>query len=283
VSNYRFPTIEHKSFFTSLDFRSKFVLVLVITLVSFFWESPLLQAVLAVIIVCACLYARVKFSYLRNIFFVMLPFFVFIILSHGFFNVDQVKLLTGTNHLTPLWILPENWWVIGGAMMSVEGGLYGLNIVLKSLTILLVMPLLLFSTDLNNMMIGMVKMHVPYKLAFIFSATLRFFPLLTQEIRNIMDAQRLRGLELEKINPVRRAFLYAKLAVPFILNSLMKSQQLDLVLQAKAFSGSSERTYLYESELNRTDWCVILCSVIFLMFSVVLNIRWGIGKFGGPI
>jgi energy-coupling factor transport system permease protein len=283
VSNFRFPTVERESFFTSLDFRSKFFLILVISMISFIWESLFLQACLALIVLTMCLYAGVKFSYVRTIFILMMPFFVFTVLSHGFFNVDQLILLTGKSSLTPLFVIPENWWLIGGGMMSVEGVLYGLNIVLKSLTILLVMPFLLFSTDINNMMVGMVKLRVPYKLAFIFSATLRFFPLLSQEIRNIMDAQRLRGLELEKMNPFQRVILYAKLVVPFILNSLLKSQQLDVVLQAKAFSGTGERTYLHESKLTTADWVVIVFSASFFVFFIFLYLQWGIGKFGGPI
>ena len=41
-------------------------------------------------------------------------------------------------------------------------------------------------------------------LAFIFSATLRFFPLLFSEIGNIIQAQRLRGLAMEKMNIIQR-------------------------------------------------------------------------------
>ena len=230
-----------------------------------------------------CLYAGIKISYIRNIFILMMPFFVFMILAHGFFNVDQLELITGKTSLTPLFTIPENWWLIGGVMLSVEGVLYGLNIALKSLTILLVMPFLLFSTDINNMMVGMIRLRIPYKVAFIFSATLRFFPLLSQEIRNIMDAQRLRGLELEKMNPFQRVIIYAKLVVPFILNSLLKSQQLDLVLQAKAFSGNGERSYLHELKLAMADWAVIVGSACFFIFFLFLYIQWGIGKFGGPI
>ena len=84
----------------------------------------------------------------------------------------------------------------------------------------------------------MVRARIPYKIAFIFAATLRFFPLLLTDIGAIIDAQRMRGLALEQMGPLRRIRVYARVAVPLILGAMVKSQQLEVVLQAKAFSGS---------------------------------------------
>ena len=275
----KFQTVKHDSIFTRLDFRAKLVMMTVITAIAFSWESPVTGGILTLSVIIACLLAGVRLSYLSIILKVMVPLYIFLLLTMGFFNVEQVKLLTGKTELTPLLTLPETWWLLGGAKMSVEGTLYGLNIVFKTLTMVLVIPLGIFTTDVDNMIVSMIRAKIPYKIVFIFSSTLRFFPLLFEEIQSIVEAQRLRGLDLEKMGPIKRARVYATVAVPLILGAMNKSQKLEIVLQSKAFSGSSERTYLHESVLSSTDYLAIAFFILLSIAVAILYFWFGIGKF----
>ncbi len=279
----KFQTVERDSFFTRLDFRPKLLMMTIITIVAFVWESPLLEFALAAVILVTALLVGVKFSYVRLVISVMVPFYILLLLTHGFFNIDQVKALTDKSALTPIFTFPENWWLIGGGMMSWEGFLYGLNVIFKTLTLTLIIPLGIFTTDVDTMIIGMVRAHIPYKIAFIFSATLRFFPLLFQEINTIIEAQRLRGLAMEKMGPIKRGRVYAKVAVPLILGAMVKSQHLEVVLQSKAFSGTPERTYLHESVLKLPDYLLMAFLLLFFIIAVVLYFTFRVGAFGGPI
>lgn len=275
----KFQAVKRDSFFTHLDFRTKLVMVVVITLLAFSWESPIAGGLLTLGVTLACLLAGVNLNYVGSILKIMLPFYLFLLLTMGFFNVDQVKMLTGKTELTPLLILPANLWLIGGARMTVEGTLYGLNIIFKTLTMVLVVPLAIFTTDVNQMTVGMVGARIPYKIVFIFSSTLRFVPLLLNEVQSIIEAQRLRGMDFEQMGWLKRGRVYATVAVPLILNAMAKSQKLEIVLQSKAFSGSANRTYLHESTLGRIDYLVILCLLVLFITAIVLYIRFGVGKF----
>lgn len=273
-------TVERDSFFTRLDFRSKLALMGAITLVAFVWESPALGGLLALIVALACLAAGVKFSYLRTVITLLLPFAAFMIVMQGFLGADLVRARLHREALTPIFTFPASWALIGGGMMTWEGVLYALNVVFKTLTMILVLPLGIFTTDVNAMVIGMVKAYIPYKIAFIFSSTLRFFPLLFEEIQTIIEAQRLRGLAFETMGPLKRLRVYAKIAVPLILGALVKSQMLDIVLQSKAFTGSPERTYLHETRLRAADYAVIAGSGLFVIVVAIAYVGWGIGRFG---
>ncbi len=273
-------TVERDSFFTRLDFRSKLVLMGAITLVAFVWESPVLGGLLALALALTCLAAGVKFSYIRTVIILLLPFAAFMILMQGFLGGDLVRARLDREALTPLFTFPAAWPLIGGGMMTWEGVLYALNVVCKTLTMVLVLPLGIFTTDVNAMVIGMVKAHIPYKIAFIFSSTLRFFPLLFEEIQTIIEAQRLRGLAFETMGVLKRLRVYAKIAVPLILGALVKSQMLDIVLQSKAFTGSPERTYLHETQLSAADYAVMAGSALFVIVAAIAYFGWGIGRFG---
>ncbi len=169
--------------------------------------------------------------------------------------------------------------ILPGAKMSVEGTLYAINIICKTLTMVLVIPLGIFTTDINQMVISLVLAKIPYKVVFIFSSTLRLFPLLLEELQSIIDAQRLRGLAVEKMNLLQKARVYATIAVPLILNSMVKSQKLEIILQAKAFSGNSDRTFLSESILNKLDYLVMTSFLGLLLITLGLYFGFGVGKF----
>ena len=285
MSLMKFQTVERDSFFTRLDFRPKLLMIGVVTLVAFFWESPLMLAILAGLIILSCLLVGVRVGYIRLVITIMIPFYILLLLTHGFFNIDQVMALTDQTkeQLQTIFMFPENWWLIGGIRMTMEGFMYGVAIIFKTLALTLILPLGIFTTEVDNMIVGMVKARIPYKIAFIFSSTLRFFPLLFQEIKNIIEAQRLRGLAMEKMGPVKRVRVYAKVAIPLILGAMVKSQQLEVVLQSKAFSGESERTYLHESILKWPDFLLMGFFSLFFIVAVVAYFWFGIGRFAGPI
>ena len=99
------------------------------------------------------------------------------------------------------------------------------------------------------------------------------------EATALVEAQRLRGLDLEKLGLWARGRAYARVAVPLVLGTLIKSQQLEVVLQSKAFSGSAERTYLEPLELRTRDRVVIGVSVVLMVLAPLLRFGCGIGTF----
>jgi energy-coupling factor transport system permease protein len=280
MSLMQFQTVERDSLFTRLDFRPKLFMIAVISTVAFVWESPIALGGLLAFLVGISLLAGVKPGYIKTIVTIMIPFYILLLITHGFWNTDQVKALTNQEVLTPLFTFPEAWPLIGGGGMSVEGFLYGWAVIFKTLSLVLVLPVAIFTTEVDNMIVAMARAKIPYKLVFIFSSTLRFFPLLFEEIQSIIEAQRLRGLAMEKMGPVKRVRVYAKVAIPLILGAMVKSQQLEVVLQSKAFTGSSERTYLHESVLKPLDWAVIAFFATWFLVVAVLYFTTGFGRFG---
>jgi len=282
VNLMKFHSVERDSFFSRLDFRPKLLMVVVVSLVAFLWDDPWLEFGMALIVVAASLAAGVKWSYIRMIFLIMIPFYLLLLFTHAFFNREYVMTLVGyqsADELTRIFTLPADWPLIGGLYATWEGLVYGISVVFKTLTLTMIIPLAVFTTEVNNMIVGLVRTKIPYKIAFIFSSTLRFFPLLIEEFNLIMEAQRLRGLAFEKMGVVKRVRMYAGIAVPLILNAMVKSQQLEVVLQSKAFSGSPDRTYLHESVLKPLDYTLIAFFLLFFFVAMYLLVAFRIGAF----
>jgi len=277
-----FQTVARDSLFTRLDFRTKLLMIVVVTGIAFIWESPLLGGGLAFIVLLTCLFAGVSFAYIWRVVAMTAPFYLIMILTQALFAGPLIAARTGQDRLTMLLTFPEHWWLIGGSGFSREGLLYAANVVFKTLTMTLIIPLGIFTTDINKMVVSMVRLKIPYRFVFIFSSTLRFFPLLFQEAHFILEAQRLRGLALEEIRGIKRLNVYARIAIPLILNTMVKSQMLEVVLQSKAFPGDANRTYLHESRLGKADYILIGALSLFFVTAIISYFVFGLGKFGGP-
>src|SRR4030042_4031505 len=60
--------------------------------------------------------------------------------------------------------------------------------------------------------------HAPYEFSFAFTTAVRFVPVLAEEAQTIMDAQKARGLELEKGNFMKRIRNYIPILIPLIVS-----------------------------------------------------------------
>lgn len=272
-------TVARSTGFSRLDFRAKLAVFGAVSVIAVCWDDPALSVALALGVAAACRWVGVPGSYLAMTVRTMLPFFLLLLGTHGFFNVHYVLRLTGRAELTPLLVFPAGWWLVGGASLSLEGLLYGVNVIAKSLTFLLLVPLCVFTTDPNNLVVGLVRLRLPYKLAFVISSTLRFFPLIFDELRAVRETQRLRGRAIEDLGLVARWRAHGGIVVPAILGAMFKAQQVEVVLQAKAFSGRRERTYLHASELHGADWITIAFAAVALLAVVGARVAAGLGKF----
>lgn len=267
------------SAFAALDFRAKAALFVTASVLAVVWDDLRCTAALALVVFVACRAVGISWAYLGFVLRVMTPFFLLLLCTHGFFNKQYVLRLTGQSEVTPVLSLPESWWIVGGMVASKEGLLYGATVVSKSLTFLLLVPLCVFTTEPNQWVVGLVRLRVPYKFAFLVSATLRFFPLIFDEIQAVMETQRLRGFALESMGPVQRVRTYSRIAVPVILSAMYKAQHVEVVLQSRAFSGHSNRTYLHNPTLTMKDGVVIGLAAVGLVTGVLLTLILGFGRF----
>lgn len=256
-----------------LDFRAKLAILLATTALAFLWASPLLTLLLALAVLGLALLARMPASYLMRLLRWMAPLWAVVLLLQGFGNP------VGN---TVLWAPPANWPWVGELRLTLEGLLLGGVVILRTLVLVLIIPVTVLTTELNDVLIGLVRAGVPYWGAFILSATLRFVPLLFDEARTIIEAQRLRGLALEKMGILQRLNVYSRLAVPLVLGAMVRSQQLEVVLAARAFSGSADRTYLHETRLRAIDYVILVTCVIAVVLAAGMRITQGIDAFTRP-
>jgi energy-coupling factor transport system permease protein len=102
----------------------------------------------------------------------------------------------------------------------------------------------------------------------------RFVPVLAKEAQTIMDAQKSRGLELEKGNFLKRIRNYVPVLIPLIVGAVRRSLELAEAMESRAFGANIKRTSLYRLRIKREDLITITISISLLI--IALYIRFNI-------
>ena len=112
---------------------------------------------------------------------------------------------------------------------------------------------------------------MPYEFCFAFTTAVRFVPVLADEAQTIMDAQKARGLELERGNFIKRIKNYIPLLIPLIVNAIRRSLELAEAMESRAWGATEKRTNLYVLTLKNSDYILVVLSVLMLILAVYVR------------
>ena len=116
--------------------------------------------------------------------------------------------------------------------------------------------------------LALEESHVPYEFSFAFTTAVRFVPVLAEEAQTIMDAQKARGLELEKGNFMKRIRNYIPVLIPLIVSAIRRSLELAEAMESRAWGATKKRTNLYGLTLHRGDFVLLSITVAILVVAV---------------
>lgn len=257
--------------FAAIDFRVKLVLLLLASTLIFVWNNLLAQGLLLGFTIALMLAAATPLATIWRLIRLTLPALVLIVVIQGLWSPFGIH---------PVFTLPQGLPLLGGAhVFTVEGLLFGLVVCCRILVPLLAFQLVFMTTEANDIVLGLTRLRVPYRVALLFSTTFRFVPLLLEEFQAIKDAQRLRGIDLDSFGMVRKLVAMGRMLVPLITGCLAKAQAMEIALQARAFTGSPDRTQLHpgREKLTAAERAMIALALLFWAAAIVARIAFGMG------
>lgn len=142
----------------------------------------------------------------------------------------------------------------------------GLLAGVKLLCLTTVFFLFFSATDPEDLGNALVKAGLPYPAAFVMSTALQFVPIIGRKARDVLDAQRSRGIPVE---PGWSALKHSPaFFLPLLLQSFQLAEELAEAMEARGF-GRPGRTFLAEYRLRAADWIVLAASGAALGASVM--------------
>jgi len=128
------------------------------------------------------------------------------------------------------------------------------------------------TTSPDDLGLALEESHIPYEFCFAFTTAVRFVPVLANEAQTIVDAQRSRGLELEKGNFMRRVRNYIPILIPLIVSAIRRSLELAEAMESRAFGAKKTRTSLYILRMKSIDYFVAILTFALFFFAVYVRV-----------
>jgi len=242
----------------------------------------------------------VMFSYdLRVILCVMV--FSFIVLRISKITFSQIKLMViyvvvflAVNALLTFLFSPAYGTEIYGTRHVILElfGKYDITtetlffIITKFTKYLSVIPLgmiFLLTTDPSELASSLNAIGVHYKIAFSFSLTLRYFPDIQRDYRDISQSQQARGLEMSNKAKIWDRFKRAlSIILPLILSTLDRIETITNAMDLRGFGKYKKRTWYSKRKMDRGDAVALLISVVLLLGTLIVSVFINHGRFYNP-
>ncbi len=139
---------------------------------------------------------------------------------------------------------------------------------------------LLSTTRNEELVLGMIKLGLPYRVGFAISTSLRMVPTISSSIYTISQAQRSRGLDLEGGSILERIRKYIPLLIPVFISTIRGTNIFGMALESKGFGARNDRTFYLSMVFARRDYITLAFSFAVVVVSMVINFQ-GYGDIAG--
>jgi len=145
---------------------------------------------------------------------------------------------------------------------------FSASMTLRFLSLMSTFSLFFMTTSPDDLGLALEQAHVPYTLSFTFTTAVRLVPTMALDAQTVIDAQRSRGLELDKGNFMKRIRNYIPILIPLIVSAIRRSIELAEALESRGFGASPNRQPLIVLEMKNTDYLVVALTFFMVAFAV---------------
>ncbi|MCE2394100.1 energy-coupling factor transporter transmembrane protein EcfT [Candidatus Poribacteria bacterium] len=154
----------------------------------------------------------------------------------------------------------------GGIHLYREGLFHGAVQSLRFNTMLTISCFIIWTTQPRDLLLALVKLRVPYSLAFMVTTGLRYIPLIGSEAQTVIRSQRLRGFRYLQLNLFHTIRGILNSLRPILTNNIRRATHLSEAVESRAFSpDAAHRTSLRELKTRQQDVILISLSLVCLL------------------
>ena len=236
-----------------------------------------IRVILAVMIFSIILMrvSRIQYSQIRLMVIYVLIFLVTNAVISFFFSPEQGVEIYGTRHnIAKLY---------GSHYLTWEQLFYQVTKFFKYASVIPLGIIFLLTTNPSEFASSMNKIGVHYKAAFAFALTLRYFPDIQREYRDISLAQQARGLDMSRKAKLTSRFKNSLLIlIPLIFSSLDRIDTISNAMDLRGFAKSRTRTWYTTSKLAGSDITALVASTLILVGTVCVSVFINHSRFYNP-
>jgi energy-coupling factor transport system permease protein len=218
--------------------------------------------------------AKIQFSQIRVMFIYVLIFIVTNAVISFFFSPEFGTSIYGTKH---------EFATVFGISLTYEQLFYQVTKMIKYASVIPLGMIFLLTTNPSEFASSLNGIKVNYKAAVAVALTLRYFPDIQRDYKDIYLAQQARGLELSRKAKFFDRFKNSLLIViPLIFSTLDRVESISNAMDLRGFSKSKTRTWYMSRKLSKQDALAIVVSGLIFIATVCVSIFINKSRFYNP-
>jgi len=187
-----------------------------------------------------------------------------ILLIQAFTSDDSLVKTEWIRKASLFYVLPDH----KGAV-KLGGVLYGLACCLKIYMVVFAIAILGFTVPPSEFIQGLGKLPFASKqLTFIFSTAWRFIPIIQGQAVNLMNAQKTRGMEMEKGSIGSKLKKMMRIVTPLLSNSIEIGTDIALTMEARGFGATKKTKFVRPGKMS--GGAIAACIVITLLIGALI-------------
>ena len=219
--------------------------------------------------------SKIKFSQIKLMVVYVVIFLVTNAVISFFFSPEMGSELLGTRT-----VIGE---LYGRYDLTAEQVLYQVTKLFKYASVIPLGMIFLLTTNPSEFASSLNSVGVNYNAAYAVSLTLRYFPDMQRDYRDISLAQQARGLDLSHKAPFKDRFKNALLIIiPLIFSSLDRIELISNAMDLRGFGKNKTRTWYTSRKFTRQDYTAILISALIFLATIAVSIFINQSRFFNP-
>lgn len=156
-----------------------------------------------------------------------------------------------------------------GPLTITDGGLLqGPMFFFRLSVVVLTSFVLIWTTDIRDLMVSLARAGIPYRYAFAVFLALRFLPLAQREVNAVRSAHAIRGRAAQS-GLLHRVKLWQRYMFTVLVNGLRKAEMTATALECRGFGAYPDRAYVKQVVYRTADLVLV---GIFLVLQAALII-----------
>ena len=219
--------------------------------------------------------SKIKFSQIRTMVIYVLIFVITNAIISFFFSPEFGVEIYGTRH--------EIAHLFGKVYLTQEQLLYQVTKLFKYASVIPLGMIFLLTTNPSEFASSLNSVGVHYKASYAVALTLRYFPDIQRDYRDISLAQQARGLDLSRKAKFMDRFKNALLIIiPLIFSTLDRIDLISNAMDLRGFGKGKKRTWYTFKKLDKQDILAIVLSALIFAGSLCVSAFINHSRFYNP-
>jgi len=219
--------------------------------------------------------SKIKFSQIKLMVIYVAIFILTNAIITFFFSPEEGVKIYGTRHVIAHFFGPYT--------LTWEQIFYQLTKVFKYASVIPLGIIFLLTTNPSEFASALCGVGVHYKAAYAVSLTLRYFPDIQREYRNISLSQQARGLDLSrKAKFSQRVKNSLLIIIPLVFSTLDRIELISNAMDLRGFGKHKTRTWYSKKKLTKADIAAIVISILIFTGTILVSVFINHDRFYNP-